>query len=473
MWDTAFVRLSELRRSTAFRFAVALTAAFVVAYLIAGVIAFRAVSTDLDKRVIQAVELMAERYEDTFAQEGRAGLIAAVQARTRIADPEDEFIWLGGRDGERIAGQQASGVASLSTGDVIGAQLNAEADERYRVTVRDFDDLRLVTGQSYEESDAISRTVLGAFGGATALLVLLACLAAALLAWRNQRRLDRISSTLAQVAAGNMLARVPATGTDDDLERLSQRINEALEQLEATVEGIRQVSTAIAHDLRTPISRLGIRLEQLKVETTLQPGIADRLELAAAEARQITSTFDALLRIAQIEAGARKSRFCPVALPEIAIALHDAYLPVAEEHGQTLQFAIASPATPLVCGDRDLLTQLLANLLENAIRYCAAGAVIRIEVGSTQREVWISVSDNGPGIPAHEREHVTKRFYRVDQARHTPGSGLGLALAKAISDLHDGQLIFDDGDPGLIVRLVLQPYSLSTNGRSAVPKNTV
>jgi signal transduction histidine kinase len=464
MWDTVFVHLPKLRRSTAFRFALALTLAFVIAYLVAGLIAFRAISVDLDNRVIQAVELSAEGYEDIYASGGQGGLIAAVQTRAGIADADDEFIWLGSKQGIWVAGHDGPRVESLSTGNVTGAQLNTEVDERFRVAVRDFGDLQLVTGQSYEESDAIGRAVLGAFGGATLLMILLASIGATALAWRSQQRLDRISATLAKVAAGDMGSRVPRSGSADDLDELSSRINAALEQLETTVDGIRQVSTDIAHDLRTPISRLGIRLEQLLADTADQPAINEQLEVAAAETRQIVSTFDSLLRIAQIEAGARRSRFRPLALPEIAIALHDAYLPVAGESGQTLEFNIASSATALVSGDHDLLSQLIANLVENAIRYCPTGAHIRIEVGSNEKIVWITVADDGPGIPAHELSNVTRRFYRLDKSRHTPGSGLGLALVKAIAELHAARLLFEDNHPGLIVRVLFQPCSIPGDG---------
>jgi signal transduction histidine kinase len=248
------------------------------------------------------------------------------------------------------------------------------------------------------------------------------------------------------------------SGSGDDLDRLSTRINDALAQLETTVEGIRQVSVDIAHDLRTPISRLGIRLEELLAEARGQPALSQRLETASAEIRQITATFDSLLRIAQIEAGARKSRFQPVALPDIGASLYEAYLPVAEERQQRLEFKIATAAPALVHGDRDLLTQLFANLIENALKHCAAGASIRLEVGSRDGLICMSVADNGPGIPAGERRNVTRRFYRLDKSRQSPGSGLGLALVKAISDLHGAALTLDDNGPGLVVKLTFEPY---------------
>ncbi|MCB1710736.1 MAG: hypothetical protein KDI10_18665 [Halioglobus sp.] len=451
------MHLPELSRSTAFRFALALTAAFLTAYAAAGLVAFRAINAGLQDRVIQAVELSAERYEDTFEQGGTAALLAAVNARAGIVDADDEFIWLGTSDGVTRAGHAAPAAALLTTGPAMGAELGTDPDDRYWIVVRNFGGLRLITGQSFEESDAVGRTVLGAFAGATLLILLLAGLSAALLARRAQRRLDRISATLADVSLGNMRRRIRLNGSDDDLDRLSASINEALEQLERTVESIRQVSVDIAHDLRTPLSRLGIRVEQLLADNQHNPELSERLETTAKELKQITSMFDSLLRIAQIEAGARKARFRPVALPEIGAALHEAYLPVAEENGQQLALRVTSTATALVDGDRDLLTQLFANLLENAIRHSPPGAHILMEIGSGPRGSWMSVADDGPGIPSQEWACVTRRFYRLDKSRQTAGSGLGLALVKAICDLHGAQLEFDDNHPGLIVRLRFDP----------------
>ena len=452
------MRPAELGRSAFFRFALALTLTFLAAYLVAGIIAFRAINSDLHNRVVRAVELSVERYEDTFLQAGVEGLISSAESRARLVDADDEFIWLGSRDGATVVGRQSPVVTSLTTGEVTGAALGTDPDDKYWVVVRDFGELRLVTGQSFEESEAIGRRVLGAFGGATALIILLAGTSATLLARRAQRRLDRISSTLADFALGNMSSRVPRSGSDDDLDRLASRINDALGQLETTVDGIRQVSTDIAHDLRTPISRLGILMEEMLADTQGHPVLQERLETVAVELKQITAIFDSLLRIAQIEAGARKSRFRAVALPEIAISLHEAYLPVAEENDQQLCCNIATSAAAAILGDHDLLTQLFANLVENAIRHCPPGAEILLEVGSGADGVWMSVSDDGPGIPPGEFANITKRFYRLEKARHTAGSGLGLALVKAIADLHGASLQLEDNHPGLIVRLVFEPH---------------
>jgi signal transduction histidine kinase len=446
------VHLAELFRSTPFRFAVALTAGFLVAFLVAGSVALRTIDADLSSRIVEATELAAERLEDRYQEAGKEALIAAVEARA-VAGSEDEIVWLGAKDGTRLAGRALAAPLELTSGDFAGSDLVAGEDDLYRLEVRDLGDLRLIVGRSYEEADEIRETVLGAFGWAAAIVLALATTAAALLAASGQRRLDAITATLRTVSRGGMKARVPVSGLRDDLDRLAAGINDALGQLEATVEGIRQVSSDVAHDLRTPIHRLAILLERARAAAEGHAELELALDEAAGEVDGITATFDALLRIAQIEAGARRARFTPVPLAEIADALHAAYLPVAEEYGKSLTYVPPPGRSAWVLGDRALLTQLYANLIENALRHCPQGATVRIETGMDGDSGWMLVADDGPGIPEGEQANVVKRFYRLDKSRHSPGSGLGLALVKAISDLHGAALIFGDAEPGLTVRL--------------------
>jgi signal transduction histidine kinase len=253
---------------------------------------------------------------------------------------------------------------------------------------------------------------------------------------------------------GEMAARVPTKGSGDDLDRLSEDINDALSQLETTVDGIRQVTNDIAHDLRAPINRLGILLEQARSNSHNNKKYKDFLDDAAGEIQGVKSIFDALLRIAQIEAGARKSRFSPVSPHEIASAVYEAYSPVAEEHGQSLVIDSGPDSDVLIHGDKDLLTQLLANLIENAIGHCGSSALIRLEINRDLQGVRLSVRDNGPGIEADQRDRVLTRFFRLDKARNMPGSGLGLALVKAIAELHGAILTLKDNHPGLAVHVV-------------------
>jgi signal transduction histidine kinase len=449
----------NLLQSTHFRFALMLVGLFVLANLVAGWIAFQAIHDDLDRRVEQSASLSALELVDVFEADGRDALIAAVTDRSKALDPEDDVVWLGTTDGTYLAGHHLPNPEGLAPGDVTGSRLGQDADDTYLLTAREFHGLRLVTARSYEETDEIASTVLKAFGLATLFVTLVAGLIATVLSRRGQSRIEHISSVLRKVATGEVTRRIDTRSRTDDLGRLSERINDALEQLETTVVGIKQVSADVAHDLRTPINRLGIQIERLLEEVGDQPELESKLQQAAEEARKIASTFDAVLRITQIEGGARKAKFKAVPLGEVASALYDAYAAVAEDAGQTLLLSTPESGNLLVHGDRELLVQLGANLLENAIRYAGDGATIRLEAGSGLNGVWLSVADNGPGIPEDERDKVQQRFYRLDKARQTAGSGLGLALVKAIADLHSASLHLDDNHPGLTARANFNPFS--------------
>ncbi|RIJ15786.1 sensor histidine kinase [Henriciella mobilis] len=464
MLDTRFVLSRDLLRSTYFRFAFILTSLFVAAYFVAGWIALGAIGDDLDDRVEQAAILRSLEMIEMFEAGGREALIIEVNARALALDPEDDLIWLGTSDGAFLAGHLIPNAVGLETGDVSGTSLGQDDDDTYFLLNKPFDGFRLISARSYEETDDISAVVLSAFGGATALLVIISGLAAIILSRSGQSRIDHITDVLRKIGGGELGHRIETNDRRDDLGRLSTRINEALDQLESTVGGIKQVSADIAHDLRTPINRLGIRLERLQDRASGSPVLEKELEEATGEIEKITTTFDALLRISQIEAGARKAKFGAVPLADIAGNLSEAYEAVVEDAGQKLVSAVAKEAcNTLVHGDRDLLLQLGANLIENAIRHAGAGAEIWIETGASPGTVWLAVSDNGPGIPPAEYDNVLGRFYRLDKSRQSPGSGLGLALVKAISELHRARLSLSDAKPGLAVRIEFKPFTQALN----------
>ncbi|AWZ01347.1 putative sensor-like histidine kinase YedV [Rhodobiaceae bacterium] len=461
MWGIVFVRKVDVVNSTSVRLAFALTAVFLTAYLTAGFFALQRVNEELSARVVHGAELIVVGFEEHYRAGGEEALIAAVSMRASSIDSEDEVVWLGTLDGSRVAGSPISGTVNMKSGDIEGVSFASEADDRYRVLVRPIGNFRLIVALSYEEADDIQEVVLAAFAWATAATIIFAVFFAALLARRGQRRIDAIISTLKAVSIGDMKARAPISGSGDDLDRLSGGINEALKQLEETVGGIQQVSTDIAHDLRTPVNRLGILLERARTSTPISgdSNLLEQLDEAVAAVGDITKTFDALMRIAQIEAGARKKSFEKVSLTDRLNILAETYLPVAEENGHTLCLVGGKDAEAWVYGDREFLTQLFANLIENAIRHCPSGSSIRLTVGVENGCAYALVADDGPGIPPDEHDKVLRRFYRLDKARHTLGTGLGLALVKAVALLHDATLTIDDNDPGLTVRLDFPRYN--------------
>jgi len=282
--------------------------------------------------------------------------------------------------------------------------------------------------------------------------VLVAFAIAFLFTQRAERRVNGISSALDKVAAGNLVARLPVTTAGDDIDILSTQINSSLDRLRVTVDSMRQVSTDIAHDLKTPLNRLYITIEEASTKSRTGQCVGDDLEGALEEAQGINGTFEALLRIAQIEAGAKKSQFKTLNLKEVLETAAEVYTPVVEENEQRLTVDVANGADgqslPLF-GDRNLMIQLVVNLIENSVNHCKAGTNIAITGGEDSAGVWMRVADSGPGIPDSEREKVFQRLYRLERSRTTRGTGLGLSLVKAIADLHRGAIELGDNKPGL------------------------
>jgi signal transduction histidine kinase len=272
------------------------------------------------------------------------------------------------------------------------------------------------------------------------------------------RRVEAISRASRAIMAGDLGQRIALRGTDDEFDHLNASLNAMLDRIQELMLGLQQVSSDIAHDLRTPLTRLRQRLELGRRRETTVDGLHNALDGAMRDADVILETFSALLRIAQIEAGSRRAGFKPVGLSELLEGLIEAYQPVAEENGQTLQGRI----TPglYVHGDRELLTQLFANLIENAISHTHTDAQISIEATSEPGKVRVVVADTGPGIPTELHHKVLQRFYRLEASRTTQGSGLGLSLVNAVAILHEAALDLCDNEPGLRCCIAFKSASL-------------
>lgn len=281
-----------------------------------------------------------------------------------------------------------------------------------------------------------------------------------ILARRSARRLDRIDDTLDQLTQGDYSARVnPVAGRTDDLSLISTRIDRMAEAQEKQIAALRQVSADIAHDLKTPIQRVSVLLDQLRKRDELSGEAAEIVDQTSAQTEGIVRTFQSLLQIAQIEGGSPKSRFEPVDLTQLVETFCEVYEPAAEESGHLLVASV--PDEPvLINGDKTLFGQVLANLVENALRHTPSGSEISVRVAVTDAGIpRVIVADNGPGIPEAERENVLRRLYRLERSRTTPGSGLGLSLVAAVVEMHDGTLSLEDNAPGLRVVISLRPAS--------------
>jgi signal transduction histidine kinase len=247
----------------------------------------------------------------------------------------------------------------------------------------------------------------------------------------------------------DLTRRVPVRGNGDDLDRLSQTINRMLDRMAELMESLREVSANIAHDLKTPLARLRQRLEAAQTQS---PDDCEAvLEASTAHVDEILATFSALLRIAQIEAGTRRAGFAVVDLSDVFATVAEAFAPAAEDAGQILMASITPDLR--ITGDRELLTQMLANVVENAIRHTPTGTRIELTLGHYNGTILGAINDNGPGVPAEERERIFHRFHRLESSRGVAGSGLGLSLVKAVADIHGVAITAGDALPGLRVTM--------------------
>ncbi len=267
-------------------------------------------------------------------------------------------------------------------------------------------------------------------------------------------RVERIRATLTDLTQGRLTARVEGTDGADDLSQIGEAVNRMALAQEASLASLRQVSTDIAHDLKTPIQRVSVLLDRLREDrlTAPQQALVDR---ARDETGQIVRTFQSLLQIAQLEGGQAREGFAEVDLGAIVGGIVDVYEPAAEEAGHLLQWM--APSDPCrVRGERNLLGQVAANLIENALRHTPPGTNVTVAVQSDGGTV-LSVTDTGPGIPAGERGNVLQRLYRLERSRTSDGSGLGLSLVAAICELHGATLTLSNAGPGLAVRIAFPP----------------
>jgi signal transduction histidine kinase len=305
----------------------------------------------------------------------------------------------------------------------------------------------LVVGEGLDVLEDSREAMIDGFLTSLGLIVLLGLPCAAIIAWRFDRRLGRTLDALTAYASGELSRRLPVAGTGDELDRMAFAVNAVLDRMSVLMETTRQVTTDVAHDLKTPMTRLRHRLAEAEGASPAE--VTDVIRAAAAEAEQIIGTFDALLRLSEIEAGARRARFDRVDLSDVLETVADAYGPDAEQAAHRFETRIGRELK--VQGDRELLIQAFANLVENAIRHAGKGATIRLAAMARGASIEAIVSDTGPGVPETERPRVLRRFGRLEASRSTPGIGLGLTLVNAIAELHNARLELADNRPGLRV----------------------
>lgn len=462
--------LERLRRSSRFvltssTFRLALLYILLVGISVAILLGFIYWSTagymarQTDATIGAEIQGLAEQYR----RRGLAGLSAVIAERIArdprgasvylLADPKGEPI-IGNLDLWPPVTPDAQGWVQFRARQPLGDETGIEHETRAKV-FRLRGDLRLLVGRDVRELAAIRHLIMDAIAWGLAITLGLALLGGWLMGAGIVRRLDVVNQVSREIMQGDLSRRVPSSGTGDDFDQLAENLNRMLERIEALMQSIRQVSDNIAHDLRTPLSRLRNRLELLR-GTELSPEASAEVEVAIADADELLSAFNALLRIARIEAGSRRAAFADLDPWTLLQDVAELYEPLASESQQSIVVETDPKSQPCrLYADRDLLFQALANLVDNAIKHSPSASQITLRASCSDEAVELSVCDDGPGIPAELREKVLQRFFRIDESRAAPGHGLGLSLVQAVAQLHGAELNLEDAAPGLRVRLRL------------------
>ena len=311
----------------------------------------------------------------------------------------------------------------------------------------------LLVAQDANRLTDMQHAIVRAFAWAGGLTLLLAIAGGAWLGSTFLRRIDAITRTSRAIMEGDLSARIPVRGTHDEIDQLVTSLNDMLARIQQLLDGLRQVSSDIAHDLRTPLGRLRQHLEDARERAKTTADYDQATDAAIEEADALLETFSALLRIAQVEAGAQRSAFAPVDFSALVRSIGEAYQPAAEDSRHKLVIQVEDGVS--LTGDRQLLAQMISNLVENALHHTPEGTTVSLGLRKNGAGFEAEVADDGPGIPADEHDKVFDRFYRLDRSRSTAGSGLGLALVKAIAGLHGLSVRLEDRKPGLGVVLTL------------------
>jgi signal transduction histidine kinase len=476
---TAF---GKLIRTTAFRLTLVYLLLF--ALFAASLLGYFAWNTRrlITEQITTTVNAETSEISEIYERRGLSGLARTME--NRALRPGANLYLVTTPTGQAIAGNVASLAPGVMATEGWSETLYRRFDDQdsidHRALVRVTElanGFRLLIGRDLEERRRLFGIVAKAAQWSILVVVVLGIGGGIFVARRVLQRIDAMTGTTQRIMAGDLSGRLPVGRSGDELDRLASNLNAMLERIEALMTGLKEVSDNIAHDLKTPLTRLRNRAEEALASSGSEAEYRAALERTIEESDGLIRTFNALLMIARAESGQARDNMDDFDASEVANGIHELYEPLAEDGGMTLK--VRTSFAPLH-GNRELISQALANLVENAIKYgkpvsaaqsLSAGAVnasreIVIDARREGSEVLLSVTDHGPGIPEGDRKHAVERFVRLDASRSQPGSGLGLSLAAAVATLHDGQLRLADAHPGLIATLAI-PARLGAADRLA------
>jgi signal transduction histidine kinase len=459
-------RLVHVFRTTTFKLTLVYLAVFAIAVLF--LLGYFAWNTNrlITEQIQETVDAEITGLTEQYRLSGIRRLVFVIESRAQR--PGSNLYLVTTFTGEGLAGN----VASLTPGVLDRAgwvetayrRLDEGEGATHRALAR-VEQLpggfRLLVGRDLDEREHLLDILFSALRWLIGLLVVLGLAGGLFVTRRVLRRVDAMTGTTQTIMAGDLGGRLPIAGTGDEIDRLAGNLNAMLERIEVLMRGLKEVSDNIAHDLKTPLTRLRNRAEEALRSAKSEHDYREALEATIDESEGLIRTFDALLMIARAESGQGGEEMADVDAAEIVRGVADLYEPVADERG--LGIAIDAPRPALVRGNRELISQALANLVDNAIKYAdptlapvnGVSAPIEITARGEGDHILLAVADHGPGIPPGDRGRVVDRFVRLEGSRSQPGSGLGLSLASAVAHLHGGELRLEDNKPGLRAVLAL------------------
>ena len=436
-------------RTASFGLAVLYTLLFVASVLILGVVFYLIVQTSLDRQIASRIDAEIALLYQELTFEGKDALVREVEERTKVSPALDYLVL--DADGSRLAGNLPSMPNTVGWTD-LSERPSSRGDRPRDLRVRNValpQGLRLAVGDDLAAMENIRSALIEALVWSLLAVPLLSLAGGLALSFGFLRRVDAITRTADAIIGGDLKQRIPTRGTNDNFDRLSEALNQMLDRIQALMDSLRQVSNDIAHSLKTPLGHLRQKLRAARASDGLKCKKA--IDAAMADIENLLETFSALLRIAQIEAGTRRVGFGQVKVSSLLAHLAEAYTAAAEQEGKSISLNIAPKVT--TWGDKALLTEMFSNLLDNALRHTPRGTNIEIVLGKNDSGTVAFVADDGPGVPAGDRDLIFRRFYRSECSAKTPGHGLGLSIAAAIADLHGITLSAEDNEPGLRVRV--------------------
>ena len=453
----------QLWRTTTFRLTAMLIAVFVAfAIAILGYLAYQT-SIMIQRQQLQSIDNEIDQLNKQYQRAGTRGLVVALQRSANRPGPG--IYYVADPSGQPIAGNVVSIPIEVlqnpgtHTFKYDGGEGLNEDDPRAQgvALVKSFllpSGYRLVVGRDIVERRGFSAVIFQAFGWGVLWIIVLSVIVGVVSARSVLKRVDTVSDTARKIMSGSMSERIPVTKRNDEFDGLATNLNAMLERIEQLMQGLKEVTDNVAHDLKTPLTRLRNKVEGALKDGTTPAQQREALETTIEECDHLIRTFNALLLIARVEAGSPSNSFTPIDLAEVVTDIAELYEPVAEDAGITISTELVT--LPPFMGNRELVGQALVNLVENAIKYAKdakSEPAITIALRVVGANTIIEVADNGAGIPVEDRKRVLERFVRLEKSRSEPGSGLGLSLVAAVARLHKGTIEILDNEPGARIRL--------------------